>query len=49
MIEMDDFAECSRCDSLLFPGDAVLQVTDDTVLCEKCADTLAHARVVVYT
>ena len=49
MTEIEDFAECSRCDSLLFPGDPVLQVTDDTVLCEKCAHTLAHARVVVYT
>jgi hypothetical protein len=49
MTENEDFAECSRCDSLLFPGDPVLQVTDDTVLCEKCADTLASRRAVVYT
>lgn len=49
MTEMDDFAECSRCECLLFPGDLVLVVTDDTVLCEKCAQTLASRRTLVYS
>ena len=49
VVEMEDFAECSRCECLLFPGDLALPVTDDTILCEKCGHTLASRRVVVYT